>query len=163
MDKLQFIKNKIIDINELKNKKAYWKFTEQRIVFTNGCFDIIHRGHIEYLAQAASYADIMIVGLNTDKSIKKIKGENRPINNELSRAITIASLQFVNFVIMFNEETPYNLISEIVPDVLIKGSDYNKKDIVGYDIVKNNGGEIVTIDIIKGYSTTLIIDKIKKS
>jgi len=163
MDKLQFIKNKIIDINELKNKKAYWKFTEQRIVFTNGCFDIIHRGHIEYLAQAASYADIMIVGLNTDKSIKKIKGENRPVNNELSRAITIASLQFVNFVIMFNEETPYNLISEIVPDVLIKGSDYNKKDIVGYDIVKNNGGEIVTIDIIKGYSTTLIIDKIKKS
>ncbi|MFC2137017.1 D-glycero-beta-D-manno-heptose 1-phosphate adenylyltransferase [Bacteroidota bacterium] len=163
MDKLQLIKNKIINLNDLKNKKAYWKFREQKVVFTNGCFDIIHRGHIEYLLKAASYGDILIVGLNTDESIRKIKGDNRPIMDEESRAMTLASLQFVNFVVLFKEETPLSLINSIVPDVLIKGSDYKKEDIIGYDIVKNAGGKIITIDFIEGYSTTSIINKIKNS
>lgn len=163
MEKLQHVKNKILSINNIAYKKAYWKFKEQKIVFTNGCFDIIHKGHIEYLAQAADYGDIFIVGLNSDESIKKIKGENRPINDELSRAITLASLQFVNYVVLFDEETPYNLISALVPDILVKGGDYKKEDIVGYDVVKKAGGEIVTIDFIKGYSTSSIIDKIKNN
>ncbi len=162
MDKLQFVKNKIITVDDIKYKKSLWKFKEQKIVFTNGCFDIIHRGHIEYLAKASSYGNILVVGLNSDKSIKKIKGVNRPIIDENSRILTLASLQFVNYIILFNEETPINLIEAIKPDILIKGSDYKKEKIVGYDIIKNSGGEIITINFIEGYSTTSIIDKIKK-
>ncbi|OFX88287.1 MAG: glycerol-3-phosphate cytidylyltransferase [Bacteroidetes bacterium GWF2_33_16] len=151
-----------MDFNNIDSHLAFWNFKNYKIVFTNGCFDIIHRGHIEYLAQAASYGDILIIGLNTDNSVSRIKGENRPVQDEYARAITLAALQFVNAVVLFDENTPYDLIQKIQPDILIKGSDYKPENIVGYDIVKAKGGKIVTIDFIDGYSTTSIIEKLKK-
>jgi len=162
MDKLNFIQSKIIDFKHLDAHLAYWKFKNYKIVFTNGCFDIIHRGHIEYLAQAASYGDILIIGLNTDNSVRRIKGETRPVQDEYARAITLAALQFVNAVVLFDEDTPYNLIKKVQPDILIKGSDYKPESIVGFDIVSAKGGKVVTIDFIDGYSTTKIIEKLKK-
>ncbi|OFX19213.1 MAG: hypothetical protein A2041_10825 [Bacteroidetes bacterium GWA2_31_9b] len=162
MNKLDILKAKIIDLNKLDSFLAYLRFKNQKIVFTNGCFDIVHRGHIEYLAQAASYGDVLIIGLNTDSSVQRIKGINRPVQDEYARAITLASMQFVNAVILFDEETPYNLIKTVQPDILIKGSDYKAEDIIGYDIVKAKGGEVITIDFIDGYSTTSIINKLKK-
>ena len=163
MNKLDFVKNKIIKQEDLKYIKGYWKFKSFKVVFTNGCFDIIHRGHIEYLAKAANLGDILIIGLNSDKSVKKIKEKNRPIQDEKTRALILSSLQFVSNVILFDEDTPYELIKKIQPDILVKGSDYKKEDIVGYDIVTKNGGEIVTIDFVKGYSTSSIIEKIFNS
>ena len=160
MDKLEIVKSKIINKDKLSTLLAFWKFKDKKVVFTNGCFDIIHRGHIEYLAKAASYGDILIIGLNTDDSVKRLKGENRPLQDEYSRAIILASLSFVNNVILFDEDTPYDLIKFVKPDILIKGSDYKPVDIVGYDIVKENGGEIITIDFVDGYSTTNIINRI---
>ncbi len=162
MDKLNFIQSKIIDYKQLDTHLAYWNFKNYKIVFTNGCFDIIHRGHIEYLAQAASYGDILIIGLNTDNSVRRIKGETRPVQDEYARAITLAAFQFVNAVVLFDEDTPYRLIQKVQPDILIKGSDYKPESIVGYDIVSAKGGEVVTIDFIEGYSTTKIIEKLKK-
>lgn len=162
MDKLNIIQSKIIDIDELDYNLAYWNFKNQKIVFTNGCFDILHRGHIEYLAQAANLGDVLIIGLNTDKSVQRIKGETRPVQDQYARALVLASLQFVHAVVFFDEDTPYELIKKVRPDILIKGSDYNIEDIVGYDIVKEKGGEIKTIDFIPGYSTTSIIEKLKK-
>lgn len=162
MDKLNIIQSKIIDIKNIEPYLAYWNFKNKKIVFTNGCFDILHRGHVEYLAQAANHGDILIIGLNTDNSVRRIKGEFRPVQDEYARAILLASLSFVSAVVLFDDNTPYNLIKEIQPDVLIKGSDYNIKDIVGYDIVTAKGGEVVTIDFIDGYSTTSIIEKLKK-
>ena len=159
MTNIKKLQNKIIDksllktiIKEQKNKK---------IVFTNGCFDIIHRGHINYLAQAADYGDLLIVGLNSDKSVKKIKGNNRPVQDEKTRAEILAALEFINYVIIFDEETPEQLIKLIKPNILIKGGDYKISEIVGGDFVISNGGRVVTIDFIKGHSTTDIINKIK--
>nr|WP_320117631.1 D-glycero-beta-D-manno-heptose 1-phosphate adenylyltransferase [uncultured Marinifilum sp.] len=162
MDKLQFIKDKIF----FKQEEAYnilqnWRFKEEKIVFSNGCFDIVHRGHLEYLASAAAMGNKMIIGLNTDSSTQRLKGPSRPINDEYSRALLLASLGFVDMVILFEEDTPYNLINFVQPDVLVKGSDYNAEDIVGYDIVKAKGGEIKTLDFIEGFSSTGIIKKIQ--
>lgn len=162
MGKLEIIKKKIVAPADLKFDKAYWKFKNFKVVFTNGCFDIIHRGHIEYLAQASNFGDIFIIGLNSDESVKKNKGKERPIIDQESRAILLASFQFVDYVIFFDEETPYELIKYINPDVLVKGADYIDKDIVGYDIVKKNKGEVKTVNLTKGYSTSTIINKIKK-
>ncbi|HNW97212.1 MAG TPA: D-glycero-beta-D-manno-heptose 1-phosphate adenylyltransferase [Bacteroidales bacterium] len=149
------------DLIKLKRHLAFWKFKNQSIVFTNGCFDIIHLGHIDYLSKAADNGNILIIGLNTDKSVKNIKGEKRPINNEETRALFLASLFFVDAVVLFDEDTPYELIKTITPDILIKGSDYKAEEIVGNDIVKSKGGKIITIDFLEGYSTTSIIEKIK--
>ena len=160
MNKIEVIKSKIVAEDKLKTLLPYWKFKDKKIVFTNGCFDIIHRGHIEYLAKAASCGDILIIGLNTDESVKRLKGETRPLQDEFSRAMILASLFFVNNVVLFNEDTPYELIKFVQPDILIKGSDYKPEDIVGYDIVTAKGGEVITIDFIEGYSTTNIITKI---
>jgi len=162
MDKLEIIKSKIITMEDLRSRLSLWRFKEQKVVFTNGCFDIIHRGHIEYLAKAAGYGDILIVGVNTDNSTKRLKGNNRPIQDEYSRAIILSSFQFVNNVILFEEDTPYELIKFIQPDVLIKGQDYKPEDIVGYDIVSTKGGKIITIDFINGYSTSSLINRIFK-
>ncbi|MGC9374775.1 MAG: D-glycero-beta-D-manno-heptose 1-phosphate adenylyltransferase [Bacteroidales bacterium] len=162
MDKLAVIQSKIIDIDQLDSRLAYWKFKNQKIVFTNGCFDILHRGHIEYLAQAANFGDILIIGLNTDDSVKRLKGDARPVQDQYARALLLASLHFVNAVIYFDEDTPYKLIQRVQPDILIKGSDYHVEDIVGYDIVQKKGGQVKTIDFIPGYSTTSIIEKLKK-
>jgi rfaE bifunctional protein nucleotidyltransferase chain/domain len=160
MDKLELIKSRIVNTAEIPPMLAFWRFKSMKIVFTNGCFDIMHRGHIEYLSQASSYGDILIIGLNTDKSVMNIKGQGRPYQDENSRALILASLSFVNAVILFDEKTPYNLIKLIQPDVLVKGSDYKAEEIVGYDIVKARGGEVVTIDYIEGYSSSDIIGKI---
>ncbi len=160
MNKFELVTRKIVDFEVFKQELAYWRFRNHKIVFTNGCFDVLHRGHIEYLAQAASKGDVMVIGLNTDNSVRKLKGENRPVQDEKSRAAILASLQFVDKVILFDEETPYSLIEKIQPDVLVKGADYKPEEIVGYDIVKAKGGEIISIDIVEGYSTSSILDKI---
>lgn len=163
MDKLQLIKNKIITKKEdAFNLLQTWRFKEEKIVFSNGCFDIVHRGHLEYLASAASMGNKMIIGLNTDSSTQRLKGPTRPINDEYSRALLLASLGFVDMVILFEEDTPYNLIDFVQPDILVKGSDYKAEDIVGYDIVKAKGGEIKTLDFIEGFSSTGIIKKIQR-
>jgi rfaE bifunctional protein nucleotidyltransferase chain/domain len=133
------------------------------IVFTNGCFDILHRGHCTYLAEAKMLGDILIVGLNTDASIRRIKGENRPINNQEDRAYVLSALKAVDYVILFDEDTPKKIISQIMPDVLVKGGDYKIEDIVGADIVTNNGGKVVTIPFVNGYSTTHIIQSIEQT
>ncbi|MDA3780687.1 MAG: D-glycero-beta-D-manno-heptose 1-phosphate adenylyltransferase [Bacteroidales bacterium] len=162
MDNLTLVKSKIVSLETIKEILKSKNRKSKKIVFTNGCFDIIHRGHIEYLAQAANYGDILIIGVNTDKSVKKIKGENRPVQDEYARAMILAALHFVNYIVLFDDDTPYNLIKEINPNILIKGSDYKKQDIVGYDIVTKNNGDVITIDFLEGYSTTSIIKKLTK-
>jgi rfaE bifunctional protein nucleotidyltransferase chain/domain len=160
MDKLKIIESKIIESESIHYWLSYWRFKSKIIVFTNGCFDILHRGHIEYLSKAAENGDVLVVGLNTDKSVKKIKGSGRPYQDQESRALILASLHFVTAVILFNEETPYELIKLIQPDVLVKGGDYKPEEIIGYDIVKAKGGKVVTVDYIDDYSTSGIIEKI---
>lgn len=138
-----------------------WRFLSKKIVFTNGCFDILHLGHIDYLSKAASEGDILIVGVNSDNSTAKLKGPGRPVNSQEQRLKVLASLLFVDAVIVFDEPTPYELVDLVQPDVLIKGSDYTLENIVGRDIVKKKGGTVKTIDFLAGYSTTLIEDKIR--
>ena len=132
------------------------------LVFTNGCFDIIHRGHVEYLNQAKSLGKYLLVGLNSDESVRKIKGEGRPINIEADRAFVLSNLKCVDAVIVFNEDTPYNLIKAVSPDILVKGGDWKEDKIVGSDVVKNYGGKVYSLKYIDSYSTSNIIDKIKK-
>ena len=134
-----------------------------KIVFTNGCFDILHLGHVDYLEKARAQGDKLIVGLNTDKSVKKIKGPNRPINDDYARARVMASLEFVDAVILFEEETPFDLINYLKPDILVKGDDYTIEKIIGSDIVLKNGGSVKTVPLVKGYSTSNIISKIKNT
>ena len=159
MVKIDLIKNKIVKPEELNQLKAYWKFKGFKVAFTNGCFDILHRGHVEYLLKAADLGNILIIGLNSDKSVKRIKGKGRPVQDETSRSLILASLQFVNYVILFDEDTPYNLIKSVEPDILVKGADYKKEEIVGHDIVENYGGKVITIDLVEGYSSTSILNK----
>jgi len=162
MLQVDIIRSKILTKKSLKNQLAVWRFLNKKIVFSNGCFDILHLGHIDYLSKASDFGDILIIGLNTDNSVRKLKGNNRPINDEKSRAMILASLQFVSAVVLFDEDTPYDLIKFVQPDVLVKGSDYLEEDIVGYDIVKAKGGEIKTIDLVPDISTTIIENRIKK-
>ena len=161
MNNLERISNKIVDRQKLKNLLSIWNFQDKKIVFTNGCFDILHLGHIDYLSKAKDQGHILIIGVNTDNSVKRLKGNNRPITDENSRATILASLQFVDAVILFDEDTPYELIKFVQPDVLVKGSDYKPENIVGYDIVKAKNGKVVTIDFLEGYSTTAIEKKIR--
>lgn len=161
MSLLDSIQHKILDHNNLIAWLQHIRLANKKMVFTNGCFDILHRGHVEYLAQAADLADVLIIGLNTDSSVRKLKGSHRPVQDEKSRALVLASLGFVHAVVLFNEETPYELIKTVQPDILVKGSDYKPEEIVGYDILKSYGGKVVTIDMVEGYSTTAIINQIK--
>jgi len=157
---LENLQSKILSGDDLERKLAYWKFKSFKIVFSNGCFDILHLGHVDYLTKAKEFGDILLVGLNTDASIKKLKGDQRPINDEISRATILASLSFIDAIVLFDEDTPYNLIKKVLPDVLVKGSDYNIEDIIGYDIIKSKGGNVYTIDLVEGYSTTSVEQKI---
>jgi len=162
MSHLSKIKSKIV--SNQKELLIQLKLLQQKkIVFTNGCFDIIHRGHIEYLAKAADYGDVLIIGLNTDKSVSRIKGPTRPIQDELSRAHIMAAFDFVDLVVFFDEDTPYKLIELVQPDVLVKGADYKAEDIVGYDIVMAKSGCVKTIEFLAGYSTSAIEKRIKNS
>jgi rfaE bifunctional protein nucleotidyltransferase chain/domain len=161
MEKSEIIRSKILDKDELERKLAFWRFKNSKIVFTNGCFDVLHRGHIEYLAQARDKGDILTVGLNTDASVRRLKGANRPVNPQEARAMVLASLFFVDAVIFFDEDTPYELIKTIQPDVLIKGADYQPENIVGYDIVTAKGGSVETVDLVEGFSSTKIIEDLE--
>ena len=140
------------------------------IVFTNGCFDILHRGHVEYLAKAADLGDFLLVGLNSDASVKRQnKSPERPINDELTRSITLASLFFIDAIVVFDEDNPFELIRKVIPDVLVKGGDYDEKEsnseskkyIIGSDLVRDSGGKVITIPLVEGYSTTSLIAKFK--
>jgi len=162
MSNLQKIKSKILDSATLSLKLEEWQSEGKKIVFTNGVFDLLHLGHIDYLSKAADLGDVLVVGINTDASAKRLgKGNNRPITDETSRSTIIAALKFIGAVVLFDEDTPYNLIKTIQPDVLVKGADYKPEDIVGYDIVIAKGGKIETIEFLKGYSTTGIEKKIR--
>ena len=160
MERLHNIKVKIFDRDHLRKQLAVWRFKDKKIVFTNGCFDILHLGHIEYLAKARHLGGVLIVGLNSDESIRRIKGDGRPLNDEHARAMVLASLSFVDAVVIFNEDTPYELIRIVQPDILVKGKDYHEHEVVGRDIVKARGGKVSTIELTEGYSTTGIIEKI---
>ena len=146
------------NINIIKKIKAERK----KIVFTNGCFDLLHVGHIRYLSQAKKLGDFLIIGLNSDRSVKKLKGKDRPINSFEDRATLLSALNSVDLVIKFEEQSPENLIKDIVPDVLVKGGDYNIEDIVGYQIVIQNGGQVKTLSFYDSYSSTNYINKINK-
>lgn len=161
--KLQTVESKILSADGLQKMLNIWRLKNQRIVFTNGCFDLLHLGHIDYLSRAADLGNKLVIGLNSDFSTSNLKGPNRPITNEISRANLLASLFFVDAVVLFDEPTPLNLIVSVKPDVLVKGADYTIDQIVGADVVLENGGEVKTIDYIDGYSTTAIEAKIRNS
>ncbi len=170
MSKLQQIINKIATKDQAIQIVEKWKSENKTIVFTNGCFDILHKGHVTYLAKAAEYGDKLIIGLNTDESVKQQgKGDERPINSEDARLFVLASLEVVDLVILFNDQTPIDLIETLVPTILVKGADYDeneynpssKKFIIGSDVVRSNGGKVKTVDLEDGYSTTSLISKIK--
>lgn len=161
MNKLEMLNNKILSLPEILKLVKVWKFQEKKIVFTNGCFDLLHLGHIDYLSQAAALGNKLIIGLNTDASVSRIKGPSRPITDQQSRAALIAALFFVDAVVLFDEPTPADLIAAIKPDILVKGADYTIDQIVGADIVLASGGEVKTIPLIDGYSTTAIEKKIR--
>jgi len=158
--KLELIQNKIYKVSELKLIVNQWKLLSKKVVFTNGCFDIIHRGHNSYLLEAAELGNKLIVAVNSDESVRKLKGPNRPIVDEYSRAFNLASHTYIDAVILFDEDTPLNLINELQPDVLIKGGDYTLETIVGAKEVLSYGGQVEIIPFLEGYSTTNVIEKI---
>ncbi|MCK9450650.1 MAG: D-glycero-beta-D-manno-heptose 1-phosphate adenylyltransferase [Bacteroidales bacterium] len=163
MTQLQILQGKIIDNKALDLKLALWRFQQKKIVFTNGCFDIVHLGHIDYLSKAADLGDVLIIGLNTDASVSRIKGPLRPVVNENARAALLAALHFTDAIVLFDEPTPYELIKLVQPDILVKGKDYKAEEVVGYDIVTAKGGKVETIDLVEGYSTSGLIQKIKEA
>ena len=158
---LEILNSKILDKERLLVKLSDWKEENKKIVFTNGCFDLIHLGHIEVIARSADLGDILIIGVNTDNSIKRLKGPNRPIVEEISRAKQLAALEFVDAVVLFDQDTPIDLIKMINPNIITKGGDYNTDQVIGNDIVTQNDGEVVIIPLTQGYSTTSILEKIK--
>jgi rfaE bifunctional protein nucleotidyltransferase chain/domain len=161
MEAIEVVRKKIVDWIEIERVSAREKFFKRKIVFTNGCFDILHQGHIEYLSKASDLGDILIVGLNSDSSVKKIKGSSRPVQDQDSRSLILASLFFVDFVVLFDEETPLQLIQTVKPDILVKGGDYKEVEkIVGYDEVTGHGGKVITLPFVEGYSSTEIMQKI---
>ena len=162
MNNLNTLKNKIISSKLIADKVNIWKNNKQKIVFTNGCFDIIHLGHIELLAKSADLGNRLIIGINSDSSIKSLKGEARPILGENSRAIIIAALNFVDAVVVFKEITPIEIIKKIQPEIIVKGGDYKEDDVVGKDIISKYGGKVIILPLTKGFSTTNILNKIEK-
>ncbi|MCG8307972.1 MAG: D-glycero-beta-D-manno-heptose 1-phosphate adenylyltransferase [Cytophagales bacterium] len=154
--------NKILSVSDALKKISEWKALGHKIVFSNGCFDILHAGHVDYLEKARQIGDRLVVGLNTDRSVSQIKGPTRPIVDEVSRSRILAALEFVDMVILFNEETPIDLIRTIRPDILVKGKDYSISNIVGADFVLQNGGKVETIELTAGFSSTNVIKKIKE-
>lgn len=156
MSLLQSIESKIITTERWDSLHSQYK----QVVFTNGCFDVIHRGHITYLAKARELGDCLVVGLNSDASVKRLKGETRPINRENDRAFVLAALQFIDYIILFEEDTPQELIKQVKPNILVKGGDYQIENIVGADFVLANGGQVLTLPFVDGFSSTKIIQSI---
>ncbi|HMK05703.1 MAG TPA: D-glycero-beta-D-manno-heptose 1-phosphate adenylyltransferase [Ferruginibacter sp.] len=161
MKSISSIPSKIFNLNDLNHQLKRWRLHNKKIVFTNGVFDILHEGHIASLSEAASYGHVLIVGVNADASVKRLKGESRPVNNEYSRALLLASMLMTDAVIIFEEDTPLNLITTLLPDVLVKGGDYTLDQIVGAKEVMANGGEVKIVPVVDGFSTTGIIEKMK--
>ena len=162
MRKPEIIETKILSLPDALRRINQWRITEKTIAFTNGCFDILHRGHIYSLSQAAKEADYLIVGLNSDSSTRQLKGPGRPINDQQARAIVLASLLMVDMVVIFDEETPLELIKALMPDVIVKGGDYTEEQIAGAKEVKANAGRVVINPIVEGFSTTGIIKKMSE-
>lgn len=163
-DFLQGMHDKIISQEKLDRLAFQLHYFKRTVVFTNGCFDILHRGHIEYLAKAARQGEFLFVGLNTDASVKRqSKGPGRPFNNEETRALQLAALSFVDAVVLFDEDTPLELIKRIRPNLLVKGADYLPENIVGADFVHEHGGAVITIPLVEGFSTTTLAEKIRKA
>ena len=155
--------NKISSTNQALDLIRIWKEKRESIIFTNGCFDILHLGHVDYLQKAKNIGGKLIIGVNSDDSVRRIKGDLRPIVDQNARMRILASLQFVDCVTLFEEDTPFELIHLLLPDVLVKGNDYSIENIVGADIVLGNGGRVETIELVKGHSTSSIVDKIMES
>lgn len=156
------LKSKLVSKETAFNTIQKLKADKKEIVFTNGCFDILHVGHVTYLSQARDLGDFLILGLNTDASVKLLnKAPNRPVNNEQARALVLAALESVDLIVLFNEQTPLQLIEFLLPSILVKGNDYHVKDIVGYDAVVQSGGKVLTLPFVDGYSTTKTIEKMK--
>jgi D-beta-D-heptose 7-phosphate kinase/D-beta-D-heptose 1-phosphate adenosyltransferase len=160
MRKADIINEKIGNLNQVLHQVRRWRLTGKTVAFTNGVFDIIHRGHIFSLSQAAAEADFLVVGVNSDASTKRLKGDSRPVNDENSRALVLASLLMVDMVVIFEEDTPINLITTLQPDVLVKGGDYTLDQVVGAPEVMAAGGKVVINPIVEGFSTTGLISKI---
>ena len=157
----QRLKDKLISAEKALSLINSLKQGRKKVVFTNGCFDILHPGHVDYLSQARDLGNFLVVGLNTDRSVRQLnKAPNRPVNNEMTRAMVLAGLASIDAIVLFDESTPYELISLLQPDILVKGDDYAVETIVGYDVVKANGGKVITIPFLKGFSTTALIKKI---
>ncbi len=156
------LKDKILTKEQAKEHITHLRALDKKIVFTNGCFDLLHPGHVDYLSQARDLGDFLILGLNTDVSVKKLnKAPNRPVNNEAARATVLAALGCIDGIVFFDEETPYELIKFLAPDILVKGSDYSVEQIAGNDIVISRGGKVLTVPLLEGFSTTNLIRKIK--
>jgi D-beta-D-heptose 7-phosphate kinase/D-beta-D-heptose 1-phosphate adenosyltransferase len=149
------------DLEELIRRREALRSEGRTVVFTNGCFDLLHPGHVRYLAEAQSLGDVLVVALNSDRSVRLLKGEGRPILNELERAQVVAALQAVDFVIIFDEETPRELVAKLLPDVLVKGGDWSLDEIIGRDEVEAAGGKVLSLPYVEGSSTTDIIERIK--
>jgi len=162
MTQLEILQQKLLKPEQLPAKLAYWRFHSHKIVFTNGVFDLLHRGHIEYLAKASDLGNVLVIGLNGDASVKMLgKGPTRPLQDEQTRALILSALHFVDAIVLFDEETPYELIKAVQPDVLVKGGDYTVEQIAGHDIVQARGGEVVLMDIVEGHSTTNLERKLQ--
>jgi rfaE bifunctional protein nucleotidyltransferase chain/domain len=165
MTKLGIVKNKIFEAADAEYLRmlAVWSFKGETVVFTNGCFDILHRGHVEYLAEAAQYGTRLVVGLNSNDSVRRLKGDTRPVNDWTARAEVLAALGCVDAVVCFDDDTPIRLIEATRPQFLVKGGDYKAEDVVGYDFVKSIGGEVKIIEFVDGYSTTRTLQKLATS
>ena len=160
MNALEQIRNKIVEPSFFTEHEE--ELHRQKIVFTNGCFDLLHVGHVTYLAQAKALGDVLVIGLNTDASVRRLKGPNRPVNAQDARALVLAALESVDFVVFFDEDTPYNIITQVKPDILVKGGDYEIDNIVGGDFVRARGGQVLTIPFVDGFSTSNILEQIKE-
>lgn len=154
---------KILTLPEMAMRVQSWRITDNRVAFTNGCFDLLHLGHVDYLEKVAAFADFLVVGVNTDASVSNLKGSSRPLTDEVSRTRVLASLEFVDGVVLFEEDTPLKLINTLKPDVLAKGADYELADIVGAKEVLSWGGQVERIEFVEGYSTSAIVAKIQNA
>ncbi len=157
------VSQKIKTRRELAGLRRQWEMEEKIVVFTNGCFDILHRGHAEYLQRAKALGDVLVVGINSDASVRRLKGPSRPLVPQEDRAYVLASLAAVDYVSIFDEDTPLKLIQTLQPDILVKGGDYRIEDIVGRDVVENRGGRVLTIPLVPNRSTTDLVQKIRRS
>lgn len=160
MNALEHIRNKIVEPSFFNKHEE--ELHQKSIVFTNGCFDLLHVGHVTYLAQAKALGDVLVIGLNSDDSVRRLKGPNRPVNEQNARALVLAALESVDYVVFFDEDTPYDIITHVKPDILVKGGDYKIDNIVGGDFVRARGGQVLTIPFVDGFSTSNILEQIKE-